>query len=200
MTPLRIRPGVTRADIVATADLLATAFDDHGVNRYLVDKRSLRLRIIRQWFCILAEDAADGPGRIDILGDFEGVAVWFNRTIAATEPRDYGQRLAALAGPFLPRFQTLDALLAANHPAEPHWHLGFLAVDKLRRRRGLASQLLDYGHRQADAPAYLEATDLGSRNLYLGHSYVDLEPATISLPDDTLFHRMRRPVKPLLVA
>jgi ribosomal protein S18 acetylase RimI-like enzyme len=60
--------------------------------------------------------------------------------------------------------------------APDHAYLAFLAVERDWQQRGIGSALLDVHHRRLDAagtPAYLEASGLQSRRLYLRKRYVD---------------------------
>jgi ribosomal protein S18 acetylase RimI-like enzyme len=101
-----------------------------------------------------------------------------------------------MAGPYLDRFQALDALFEEHHPAEPHWHLAFLGVHPNCQNNGLGSVLLKHLHDETDiagVPQYLEASDQNSARLYRRHGYRDMSPSAIRLPDGTPFFRMWRP-------
>ena len=140
------------------------------------------------------DDDADGP---------TAVAVWFPPGPMA-DVVDYDERLAAAAGGHLSRFVALDDEMHRRHPESPeHAYLAFLAVSESARNRRLGTALLRSHHELLDADgthAYLEASGLRSRELYLRHGYVDYsEPYGVGgtgdlerLPDRDGFYPMWR--------
>jgi GNAT superfamily N-acetyltransferase len=94
------------------------------------------------------------------------------------------------------RFRTFDRLLAGSHPARAaHYHLAMLGVAPHLQRRGIGTALLTGSHRFLDgenSPAYLEASDTGTRSLYLRHGYADLG-GPIQFPDGPRMYPMWRP-------
>jgi ribosomal protein S18 acetylase RimI-like enzyme len=198
MTPT-IRPA-REDEIAAVGALVALSFNDLDANAYLVPPLADRLRVMGDFFTLYTEHAFR-HGRVDVVdGDGDGLAgtaVWFDRTTDLGEPPDYGNRLAALAGPYLDRFEALDELFDKHHPVEPHWHLAFLAVHPDHQEKGLGSALMHRTHDELDrsgVPEYLEATNQDNIRLYRRHGYQDMVPSDILLPDDTPFYRMWRPV------
>jgi ribosomal protein S18 acetylase RimI-like enzyme len=183
-------------DIDTVADIVATAFVDLDVIRFLVPDDARRLPVSRAWYRIYIDHAINGAGQVVMTDDGSAAAVWFDRTVAFCEPPDYAKNLADLAGHDLPQFEHLDAQMDALHPHDPHWHLLFLAVHPAVQRRGLGSALMNHTHRQLVADgicAYLEATGKWNRDLYLRHGYTDMAPATIPIAGDTVLYRMWRP-------
>nr|BFE71544.1 GNAT family N-acetyltransferase [Actinoplanes digitatis] len=155
-----------------------------------------RLRVMGDFFTMLTVHA---PlcGKVDVIDDPDGglaaAAVWFDRTAEQPELVGYEERLAELAGEWLPNFQALDEIFEKHHPADPHWHLAFLAVHPARQSHGLGSALMDSTHEDLGrTPAYLEATNDANIRLYRRHGYTELEPFDIRLPDGTPFYRMWR--------
>jgi ribosomal protein S18 acetylase RimI-like enzyme len=194
MTPA-IRPA-TEAELPAVGQFIALCFDHLEQNRSLVPDPRARLRVMGKFFTLLTVHA---PlcGKVDVIDDPAGglaaVAVWFDRTREMLEIPDYDERLARLAGPWLPNFQALDEVFDKHHPVDPHWHLAFLAVHPDRRRHGLGGALMDATHEDLGrTPAYLEATNEENIRLYHRHGYADMMPFDIRLPDDTPFYRMWR--------
>lgn len=182
-------------ELAAAAELISLSFDHLGANRYLVDDESRRMPVLRDFFHIQVEHAAEGHGEVLRTDDGAAVAVWFDRTGPVVDPPDFSKRLAAAVGPYLDRFGALGELLDSHHPHEPHWHLAFLAVHPEHWGRGIGSALLRHTHARLDAagqPAYLEASNDDSRRLYLRHGFADLTPSAIHLPDGTPFFRMWR--------
>jgi GNAT superfamily N-acetyltransferase len=158
----------------AVGTLIAHAFVELPPTRWLVADGAERRRRLAAQFVILVEHAFN-VGHVEVTSDRNAAAVWFhNDGDEPPPPPDYDRRLAAAAGPHLPRFQALDDAFAAHHPHEPHHHLAFLAVLPGRQSRGLGSLLLSHHHQRLDEagiPAYLEASTTRSRDLYLRHGY-----------------------------
>lgn len=185
----------SEADIDAVADLIADAFDHLRVIHYLVPDTSRRKRVARDWYRLYVEHAIGGAGQVVTTTDGKGAAVWFDRTGRPSEPADYPKRLAGLTGDHQGRFEHLDAQMEKLHPAEPHWHLLFLAVHPDRWSHGLGSALMNHTHARLDADgidAYLEATGEQNRRLYQRHGYTDMTPATIPVAPGIGLYRMWR--------
>lgn len=190
-----VRPA-TEAELTAVGALIALSFDDLPQNRSLVPDPAARRRVMGEFFTLLTEQA---PlcGKVDVIDDPAGglaaAAVWFDRTHESPEIPDYDNRLAALAGEWLPHFHALDELFDKHHPVDPHWHLAFLAVHPGHQRRGLGGALMDSTHQDlGTAPVYLEATNEDNIRLYRRYGYTDMIPFDIRMPDDTPFYRMWR--------
>ena len=64
--------------------------------------------------------------------------------------------------------------MGVYHPTEPHWYLPIIGVDTVHQGRGYGSALLMHALQNCDRdklPAYLEASNEGSRRLYLRHGF-----------------------------
>ena len=88
-------------------------------------------------------------------GTLGGAAVWSPST--APDIDDHETRLAAAAGPTLPRWRAFELLQHAHHPLAPHHYLTFLAVHPNHQRRGWGARLLRWAALELGPPAYLEA-------------------------------------------
>ena len=193
-----IRPA-REDEIPAVGYLISYAFNDLLADAYLVPPLEDRVNVMADFFTLLTEHA-HSYGRIDVIDRPDGsglaaTAVWFDYTQEAPDPENYEERLAALAGKYLDRFQALDELFAKHHPHDEHWHLAFLAVHPDEQHHGLGSLLMKRTHDELDAagtPAYLEATNADNVRLYRRHGYVDMDPFEMPLPDGTPFFRMWR--------
>ncbi|WP_018350245.1 GNAT family N-acetyltransferase [Longispora albida] len=161
-------------DAEAVANVVGTAFCDLDVAKWLVPDPVERAKILPAQFVILAEHAIR-YGTVLLTVERDAAAVWFPKDgTPIPPPRDYDARLATACGAWTDRFHTLDELFDAHHPAKPHQHLALLAVLPGRQGKGVGSALLRYRHEQLDAAgesAYLEASSLQSRALYLRHGY-----------------------------
>ena len=196
MTDAAIRPA-TEAECADIGALITQSFHRLGPDSYLVPDPADRPRVMGRFFAMLTEHAL-GYGRVDVVdgGDgLEAAAVWFDATKQMPPPPDFENRLAEMAGPYLGNFAALD-ILDKYAPAEPHWHLQFMAVHPDHQNRGLGSALIRRTHADLDAagvPEYLEATNEDNIRLYRRFGYAPMEPYDIRLPDGSPFFRMWRP-------
>lgn len=196
MTSPRIRPA-RKDEIDAVGALVALSFNELAAVAYLVPPLADRQRVCGDYFTLYTAHAFD-HGRVDVTeSDHEltAAAVWFDRTRDLPDPADYESRLAGMTQRYLDHFHALDTLFDTHHPAEPHWHLLFLAVHPMHQNKGLGSALMKHVHDEMDAasvPEYLEASNENSARLYRRHGYQDMSPCAIRLPDGTPFFRMWR--------
>jgi GNAT superfamily N-acetyltransferase len=113
-------------------------------------------------------------------------------------PASYGARQAAVTSRWASRFEAFDATLDRHHPTGlPHHHLAMLAVRPDNQGQGIGTALLRAHHTALDSdgmPAYLEASGLGTRRIYLRHGYLDYG-TVIQLPDGgpRMYPMMRQP-------
>lgn len=181
MTP-RIRTA-THDQLAEVTDLVADAFNPLSVSEWLVADPRTRHVCQRGQFGLVVEHAME-HGVVHLTEDRCAAAVWFDRTGAVPEPRDYDRRLREACGRHTPRFATLDAAFEEHHPESRHHHLAFLAVRPDRQGEGIGTAVLDHHHRELDrnaTAAYLEASDAGTRDLYARHGYRVI--SVIDLPD-----------------
>jgi GNAT superfamily N-acetyltransferase len=191
VTPESGLPGnVVRAD-AADLDTLslvvADAFRPLPPSRWLVPDPAARREIFPGYFRIYVEHAM-ANGVVHTTPDRTAAALWIPvGEDGPAQPLDYDARLAVATSPWTGRFLAFDAALDRHHPAGiSHHHLAMLAVSPERQGQGTGTALLRAYHQildyDAGAPAYLEAADLRTRQIYLRHGYADLGPP-IQLPD-----------------
>jgi GNAT superfamily N-acetyltransferase len=118
----------------------------------------------------------------------DAAALWIPAgTHPPIPPDDYPQRIAAVTGRWLPRFEAFDAAMEDHHPAgAAHEWLAIIGVHPARQGRGLGSALLAARHRVLDRSgrgAYLEAASPRARDLYLRHGYSLRPGGPLHLPD-----------------
>jgi GNAT superfamily N-acetyltransferase len=176
------------ADLDTLSQVIAGAFHDLPPSRWLIASPGIRRAIFPRYFRLHAEHAM-ACGTVHTTADRAAVALWLPLgEDAASQPRGYAARLAAIAGPRTDRFLAFDAALDQHHPASrAHHYLAVLAVRPDRQGEGIGTALLRAYHqildRDTGAPAYLEAADLRTRRLYLRHGYVPRPDAPFYLPD-----------------
>jgi len=183
-------------DVEVLAHVIAEAFFDLAVSQWLVPDPHARRAILPGYFGIYVEQALS-DGLVVTTPARDAAALW--QPVAADGPvppaQDYHHRLAALTGPHLARFQALDQAFNQHHPAGvTHEHLMILAVRPDRQRLGIGTALLNARHAVLDRdwiPAYLEASDLATRDIYLTCGYADYG-TPIQLPDGPSMYPMWR--------
>ena len=175
------------ADAPALSQVIADAFHDLPQSRWLVADPATRREIFPGYFRLYVEHAL-ASGIVYTTADRSAVALWLPAGEEDAAPPDgYEERLAAAAGLLLERFLAFDATLDQNHPAGiAHHQLAFLAVSPDRQGRGTGTSLLRAHHQLLDddlrVPAYLEAAEPRSRDLYLRHGYADRADGPFRFP------------------
>jgi GNAT superfamily N-acetyltransferase len=174
--------------------LIAEAFHSLEVSRWLVPDGACRREIFPAYFSLYAERALT-CGLVHTTGDRDGAALWIPGN--APDDDEYPARLAEITGPFLDRFLAFDEALQARHPdpdGGDYEHLTLLAVRPGRQGQGIGTRLLEARHAELDTlgiPAYLDASDQRTRQMYLSHGYAD-HGAPIQLPDGPAMYPMLR--------
>jgi GNAT superfamily N-acetyltransferase len=187
------------SDTEVLSQVVADAFFGLAVSQWLVPDPQARCEIFPAYFQIYVEHAF-ADGLVFTTPALDAAALWL--PVGADGPSDppdgYAERLAAVTGQYLGRFQALDEGFEAHHPVgAAHQHLAILAVRPDRQHLGIGTALLQDRHAILDrdgVPAYLEASDLGTRDTYRKHGYTD-HGQPIRLPDGPLMYPMWRPVK-----
>jgi GNAT superfamily N-acetyltransferase len=196
-------PAVIRAQPESTAVLsqvIADAFHDLDVSRWLLPVPAIRRRVFPAYFQLAVEHAMT-RGVVYTTPGLTAVALWLPVAGELPPPPDgYAGRLTALTAPWTGQFRLLDTALEHHHPTgQPHHYLAILAVRPDQQRRGTGTALLAAHHAVLDAcamPAYLEASDAGTRDLYLRHGYQLRPGAPIRLPDGPCMWPMWREPQP----
>jgi GNAT superfamily N-acetyltransferase len=189
-----IRAG--EADVDVLSQVIADAFFDLAPSRWLIPDLAARREVFPGYFRLYVEHAVTA-GVVHTTPDRDAAALWIPAgDDAAARPAEYAARLAAATSPWTGQFLAFDAALDQRHPAGiPHRHLAILAVRPDRQGRGAGTALLRACHhwldRDVHAPAYLEASGLRTRQMYLRHGYADHGPP-IHLPGGPAMYPMWR--------
>ncbi len=182
-----IRAGA--ADLDVLSHVIAGAFCDLAPSRWLIPGQAARRQVFPGYFRLYVERAL-ARGVVHTTPGRTAAALWVPAGDQEAGPPDgYDARLAAVTGPWVSRFRIFDAALDRHHPAgTSHWHLAILAVRPDRQGRGTGAALLAVGHAVLDrvrgTPAYLEASSVRARDLYLARGYALLPGAPFHLPGD----------------
>jgi GNAT superfamily N-acetyltransferase len=192
------RAGARDADVLA--QVIADAFADLDVSKWLVPDPRARRAIFPGYFAVHVGHAL-AHGLVLATPERDAAALWL--PVAASGPGEpppgHQQRLAALTGPDLARFEALDQALGQHHPAGiAHEHLAILAVRPGRQRLGIGTALMNARHAILDrdgTPAYLEASDPATRDIYRARGYADFGDP-VQLPDGPSLYPMWRAARP----
>jgi len=156
------------------AGVIATAFFDLAVSRWLIPDPAQRARAFPDHFRVFVDQGLR-HGQVYTSSGYESVAVWLPVTDQLPPlPDDYDEQLSRVCGDNADRFRTLDQTMEHNHPTRPHEYLALLAVRPKQQNRGLGTALLRAHHRYLDEHgigAYVEASNPRSRALYLREGY-----------------------------
>jgi GNAT superfamily N-acetyltransferase len=175
------------ADAGALSDVIAEAFYPLPPSRWLIPDGPARRQVFPRYFRIFVHHAL-ACGLVYTTPGRDAAALWLPvNADPAGPPPAYDVALAAATGAWVARFRAFDTALDQRHPAgTAHHHLALLAVRPGQQGQGTGSVLLAAHHAALDrgrAPAYLEAADQRTRQLYLRHGYQPWPGAPFHLPD-----------------
>jgi GNAT superfamily N-acetyltransferase len=189
-----IRAGA--ADVDVLSEVIAQAFHPLAPAQWLIDDPAVRRDIFPSYFRLYVEHAIE-HGVVQTTQDRTAAALWIPVPAEPPEPGpEYAARLTAVTGRWASRFHAFDAALDSHHPVgTPHHHLAIIGVRPDRQGRGTGTAMLNAYHQILDAelvaPAFLEASDLRTRQIYLKHGYVD-HGTPIQLPGGPKMYPMWR--------
>ncbi|WP_309117460.1 GNAT family N-acetyltransferase [Saccharothrix sp.] len=189
------------------AELLAQAFFDLDVARWLVPVTMQRHRPLRTHLALGVEQAMR-HGRVRAAlylptNRVVGVAAWIRHHEPAQPPpvpHRYRERLADACHGHHDRFTAFDDLLAGVHPVDrPHHYLALLGVAQEYQGRGIGRSLLHDHHRELDDTAlgaYLVASSHDSARLYQRQGYTHLEAVRLPHDGPHMYPMWRNPARP----
>jgi GNAT superfamily N-acetyltransferase len=195
--PMIRTAGVT--DTATVAYVVGTAFHPLDVCQWLIPDPQERATRFPDYFRIMVDHALK-HGIVHITTDLNAAAVWLSYPFP--DPDDYDIRLAAACGPWTPRVQLLDQAMHQAHPRDrgPHHYLAFLAVMPYCQGQGWGTALLEHHRTELDrqgCPAYLEASNTGSRRLYERAGYrACAAPLNLPYDGEQMFPMWREPQQP----
>lgn len=162
------------------AELLADAFDDDPMQRWLFPNPGRRRRQLVRFYERDLRYRLEGRCIIDVDATL-GVAFWHPPGDQATVPVRAALHLAtsfvdvAFQHP-VAALRTLTEVARAR-PAEPHWYLSHLAVAPGAQGNGIGGRLLDGGIRRAERDAvgvYLETANSANLPFYTAHGFAEV--------------------------
>ena len=188
-----VQAGAADADVLS--QVITDAFAGLAPSAWLIADPDARRQIFPGYFRIFVDHGL-GSGIVYTTPGRDSVALWIPAGADGPQhPGGYAARLAAVTRPWTSRFLAFDAALEKSHPAGiPHHHLAILAVRPDQQGQGTGTALLRAHHTTLDSdgtPAYLEASGLDTRTLYLARGYADHGPP-IQLPGGPLMYPMVR--------
>jgi GNAT superfamily N-acetyltransferase len=200
VSTIDVRP-LTSADVRPAARVLARAFDDSPIMRYLVPRDRVRALGTATFFRATLRDAlAYGETWVTTVDrDLVGAAVWLPPgAYPQGTRRQLAQLLRLLAvAPIAPlalvRSLRYVQRVEAAHPGGPHWYLETLGVDPSHQGRGLGTRLLDVVLPRVDetgAAVYLETDKERNLAYYARHRFAEtgrLEPVPGGPPTWTMW-------------
>ncbi|WP_156726007.1 GNAT family N-acetyltransferase [Streptomyces apocyni] len=177
--------------------LLDEAFTDDPVSSWVFPDVARR-REVHGVFMGVFLDIALREGRVDIADEGAAVALWLRVPAGAPdEEDDTPVRMREAADPDNERAELVGRLTGAVHPHDrEHEYLMLIAADPGRQGEGLGTALLAPVLERCDqdgVPAYLEASNMRSRQLYerLGFAFTG---RAVQLPDGPqMFPMWREP-------
>jgi GNAT superfamily N-acetyltransferase len=183
------------ADLAILSDVIAEAFHPLAPAEWLIPDPDARRDIFPGYFGLFVEHAL-AWGVVHTTPALNAVALWIPVGPGGpVAPARYAERLATATGRWVHRFRAFDAAVDARHPVGfSHQHLSMLAVRPGQQGQGIGTALLRAHHQTLDSQnmaAYLEASDLRTRQLYLRHGYAD-HGAPVQLPGGPRMYPMLR--------
>ncbi|MET8042514.1 GNAT family N-acetyltransferase [Micromonospora sp. NPDC005215] len=184
----------THSDAAPLIAVLVEAFLDGQVADWLVPEANDRRAVYRRYFELVLNHGLEN-GHVDTTADLSAVAIWYPRVEPPPKGSlEYQPALEEATGVYAARFALLDAVFEAFHPGEPHHYLAYVAVSPEQQGHGVGAAMLGHYHRQLDAlgiPAYLEASNLRNRDLYVRLGYRAGPPLILPTAGPTIWRMWR---------
>jgi GNAT superfamily N-acetyltransferase len=159
---------VERADVRSLAKVLARAFYDDPVMKYLQPDDRARAKALPPLFATLTRNHFIARGGSEVAcrgGEIGGAALWDPPGQRKSSRWEELRMMPTLAWHFRSRAEqtkTLGRLMEEAHPEEPHWYLMVIGSDPTVRGAGFGQALMHSRLDRCDgerAPAYLEASE-----------------------------------------
>lgn len=165
-----------KPDVAALSRVLARAFADDPVMRWMLPIDARRSRALARVFAALARHHFLAGGAAEVAsrgGELGAAALWDAPGRWEQSTREQWRMMPAFAmamGRHTRRGIVVSELMKQNHPEEPHWYLGIIGSDPSIRGAGFGQALMRSRLDRCDAegaPAYLESTNEANVPYYL---------------------------------
>jgi predicted N-acetyltransferase YhbS len=163
---IELRPA-RRSDIPALGRVLARAFQDDPVFRWLVPDAGTRAAVTPGFFAAMTRHHFLSGGGVEVAHSdnvIGGATLWDPPGRWQQQPHEQLAMLPAVLRAFRGRLGAARALseeMKKNHPEEPHWYLAVIGSDPTVRGAGYGQALMHSRLERCDAegaPAYLESS------------------------------------------
>ncbi|MEV4315387.1 hypothetical protein [Actinocrispum sp. NPDC049592] len=170
----------TPADVDALAHMLAQAFQNDALTKWITPDEQRRERILPDFFRVFLEislgyDAVYTNAQRDAALLFLPPGAWHEVERRGVE---LSQRFAAILGDEVEKMATISGLQAVHHPmGRAHYYVSFAGVDPQHQRHGAMSVLVDALLGRADAEemaCYTEASSAGGTWAALRNGFVEV--------------------------
>lgn len=158
----------TRSDIGALSKVLARAFHDDPVMRWMFPDERTRRRRLPRLFAALTRHHHLSRGGVEVAAHTDGigaVALWDPPGTWQESRAEWlrsGPAMLLAMGAAVRRGMIADELMKKHHPEEPHWYLAIIGSDPTVRGGGYGQALMHSRLDRCDAehaPAYLESSN-----------------------------------------
>jgi GNAT superfamily N-acetyltransferase len=186
---IELRP-IARADIRSQSKVLARAFYDDPVMKYMLPDDKARAKTLPPLFATLTRNHFIARGGSEVAsrdGVIGAATLWDPPGLRKSSRWEELKMMPTLAWHFRSRAEqteTLGSLMEAAHPEEPHWYLMVIGSDPNVRGAGFGQALMRSRLDRCDAegaPAYLENSNPKNEPYYLRFGFE--VTGEIKLPD-----------------
>jgi ribosomal protein S18 acetylase RimI-like enzyme len=166
----------SRAEVSRIATMLARAFFDDPVFRWICPDERRRRVLLPAFFSLIAE-TVQHHDEIYLAAQGTGAALWVppGQVLVAEEHADeFGRRLEEIAGVDAERAFAVSKLIDEHHPPGSYYFLQFMGIEPASQGGGVGSALLTHMLERCDgeaARAYLDATSPDNKRLYERHGF-----------------------------
>jgi ribosomal protein S18 acetylase RimI-like enzyme len=191
----------TAADVDQVADILADAFHDDPVFRWLLPPAARRRdRRLRHFFELTAQSYLRTDRHVYLTNAGQAAAVWSPPGAWAPTTSESLRHILPMARVFgtgLVRASRLETQMLRSHPRDiPHWYLYCIGTVSSVQGRGIGSRMLRTVLDEADTfgtPAYLESSNIRNVPLYERHGFHVLEEFKAAGTGPTMWRMWREP-------
>lgn len=188
----------TQADVAPLSAMLARAFDDDPVTRFLLASERRRRADATRFFAWQLRRLIPQE-QVHVAGDGLGAAMWAlpNRWRESTsEGLSLVWQVLPTVIPRLPSVLRAIARIERAHPRGEHLYLSVLGTEPAAQGRGFGSAAITPGLALADAeglPAYLESSKERNIDFYARFGFRVIEELKLSTAGPSLWPMWREP-------